>query len=54
MIIEDKNKKFVQQIANALVDRLPGTGFRILCDSWYASVDLVKDMNEKNFSIIAS
>ena len=54
LITEDKNKKFAQQIVNTLVDRLPGTGYRIFCDSWYASVDLVKDMTEKNFSIITS
>ena len=54
MITEDENKKFAQQIANILVNRLLGTGYRIFFDSWYASVDLVKNMNEKNFFIIAS
>ena len=37
-----------------MVDRLPGKGYRIFSDSWYALVDLVKDISEKNFTIITS
>ena len=43
------DKSYSRAIVNTLVDRLPKTGYHLFFDSWYSSIELLTELNEKKY-----
>ena len=49
IINPETDKSYSRAIVNTLVDRLPKTGYHLFFDSWYSSIELLTDLNEKGY-----
>ena len=49
IINPETDKSCSRAIVNTLVDKLPKTGYHLFFDSWYSSIELLTDLNEKGY-----
>ena len=49
IINPETDKSYSRTIVNTLVYKLPKTGHHIFFDSWYSSIELLTDLNEKGY-----